>query len=59
MFIGWRPQLKVDNQLNMLTHTFDKKLNIEQLFAQMIAKMELIIDLHKVVLGNNEQAHIQ
>jgi hypothetical protein len=43
----------------MLTHTFDKKLNIEQLFAQMIAKMELIIDLHKVVLGNNEQAHIQ
>jgi hypothetical protein len=43
----------------MLTHTFDNKLNIEQLSTQMIAKMELIVDLHKVVLGKDEQAHIQ
>jgi hypothetical protein len=43
----------------MLTRTFNKKLNIEQLFAQMITKMGLIVDLHNVVLRNNEQAQIQ
>jgi len=43
----------------MVTHTFDQKLNIEQLSAQMIAKMELIVGLHKVVPGNNEQTQIQ
>jgi hypothetical protein len=39
----------------MLVDTFNEELNFEHMVEQMIAKMELVVRLHKVVLGNNEK----
>ncbi len=49
------PKLKADNHLSMLVDTFNEELNFEHMVEQMIAKMELVVRLHKVVLGNNEK----
>jgi hypothetical protein len=34
-------------------------MNVEQLAEQMIAKMQLISQLHKSMLGNNAQVQVQ
>ncbi len=34
-------------------------MNVEQLVEQMIAKMQLIFELHKSVLGNDAQVQVQ
>ncbi len=39
VLIGRTPRLKVDDQLCMLTQTFDEEMNVEQSIEQMISKM--------------------
>jgi hypothetical protein len=39
VLVGRTPRLKVDDQLCMLTQTFDEEMNVEQLPKQMISKM--------------------
>ncbi len=53
---GCTLKLKVDNHLNMLTQEFDAKVGVEQMVEQIIAKMELIVGMHKAILGNVEKA---
>jgi hypothetical protein len=40
-----------DNYLNTLTHTFDENLSVDKLTNQVIIKLQLIFELHKLVLG--------
>ncbi len=56
LLIGWTPRLKANNQFCMLTQTFDEDMNVEQLTKQIIAKMQLISNLHMLILCNNAQA---
>jgi hypothetical protein len=51
VLIGRTPKLKADNYLSMLTHTFDEDLNVDKLTNQVIVKLQLISELHKLVLG--------
>jgi len=55
IFISHTPKLKADNHLSMLVDTFNEELSFEHMVEQMIAKMELVVRLHKAVLGNNEK----
>jgi len=50
VFIGCTPRLKADNYLSMFTHTFDEDLNVNKLNNQVIVKLQLISELHKLVL---------
>ncbi len=47
-------QLKANNHLNVLTHTFNEDSTLNNIIAHMIRKMELVLKLHKFVLGNND-----
>jgi hypothetical protein len=50
---GHTPRFQVDNQLCMLTSTFDEEMNFEQLAKQMISESAFIFELQKLVLSNN------
>ncbi len=49
--------LKVDNHLNMLTQELDMEVGVKKMVEQVIAKMELIIGMHKTIMGNVEKSH--
>jgi hypothetical protein len=52
ILIGCTPRLKMDNHLNMLTLEFDAEVRVGR--WQVIVKMELIVGMHKAILGNVE-----
>ncbi len=54
--MGRRLRLKMDNHLNMLTQEFDAEVGGNQMAEQIISKIELIVGMHKAILGNVEKA---
>ncbi len=54
---GCTPKLKVDNHLNMLTQELDMEVGVKKMVEQVIVKMELIIGMHKTIMGNVEKPH--
>jgi hypothetical protein len=55
ILIGCTPKFKVENHLSMLTQEFDVEIGVEQMTEQIIAKMEMIVGMHKAILGNVEK----
>jgi hypothetical protein len=55
ILIGCTPKLNVENHLSMLTQEFDAEIRMEQMTKQIIAKMEMIVGMHKAILGNVEK----
>jgi hypothetical protein len=41
----------------MLTQELDTKVGIKKMVEQVIAKMKLIIRMHKTIMGNVEKVH--
>ncbi len=50
------PRLRADNYLRTLTNVVDDGVDVEQLAAQFLEKVELIASIHKSVLINVEHA---
>jgi hypothetical protein len=41
---NWTSRLKVNNHLNMFTHTFDEEQNFKQIIEHMIARWNSLLD---------------
>jgi hypothetical protein len=53
---GRTPRLRADNYLHALTVVTDDDVNVEVAATQFLQKMKLIVNIHKSVLLNVEQA---
>jgi hypothetical protein len=56
VLIGCSPCLIVDNSLNGLCVVVDEQVGHEATIKQMINKMQLVVNIHKILLENVEQA---
>lgn len=46
------PKFMVENHLSMFTQEIDVEIRVEKMVEQVIAKMELIIEMHKTIIEN-------
>jgi hypothetical protein len=45
---------KANNKLNMLIHIMEQYIKVKEMVDYVIAKMKLIVAMHKAMLGNVE-----
>jgi hypothetical protein len=56
VLIGRSPRLRADNYLNALTGVVNDGVDVEQIAAQFLENVDLIVNIHESVLLNVEQA---